>query len=84
MKSATRRKAKTVLGDLARRAVVAEEAAVARLNSRRRSLLEAATRKRMMKMMTRMKMNLVNRNSRKQQKPCALTEAHLCTPLIAN
>jgi hypothetical protein len=70
---------------LAGRAVAAEEAVVARTLSKKRNLPEAMRRRKVMtRVMEEMKKKPVSKNSRKQLKPCALTEVRPCTPLTAN
>ena len=64
---------------LEEKAVVAEGATTTRPCSKRRNLLEAVRRKK--KIVKVMNRKLASKNSRKQLKPCALTEVHPCTPL---
>ena len=72
--------------NLAKRAMVVEEAVAARPSNRMKNLLEAARRKgKMMEVKKkRTTESPVNTNSRRQLRPCALMEEHLCTPLTAN
>ena len=81
-RSVTKREIKMAL---AGRAEAAEEVASARPHRIKGNLPEAVRRRNVMtRVMKEMKRKLVRKSYRKPLKPCALTEAHLCTPLTAS